>query len=650
MLNSPVGVTDNRLSAALGDRYHVEGELGSGGMAVVYKAIDRKHDRPVALKVMRPEIAAAMGRDRFLTEISIAAKLQHPHILSLIDSGDADGMLFYVMPYVEGESLSQKLTRDAQLPMVEGLRIATEVTSALRYAHEHGVLHRDIKPANIMLTGGHAVVMDFGIARAMDSVASSRLTATGILVGTPAYMGPEHFDGAGDRRSDIYAVGCVLYEMLAGSPPFTGPTAQAILLKHLTTDVPQLSRARPDVPQHVDLIVMRALAKKPDDRFPDMAAFHSELQLASASCLSASCGVAAQAQDDARVNCGPLTTTPTEQRKPANLDAYDTYLRAIYSFDKRTEHGNDRAIELLERATSEDPGFAPAFAALGEAYVERFFTYDPNEEWEERGFVAIEKARAIDSGLAKIYVAKGNLLWTRARRWPHEDAIEEYRKALAIDPNNAEALKELGKVLFHIGRLDESVSALERSLEIDSSHVNARFRLSLAELYRGSYERCLELLRMLPAGSHGSSATALIALNLHYLGRTDEGRRVLARATPKDRGESDFASIEAIFHALAGDKAAAEERIAAEIALSENLGHYHHGVCYIAAARAIMGEKNAAIELVAAAAEDGFPCYPWFERDPCLASVRSEPRFIELMKELRARWGDALTATETGRP
>lgn len=448
-----------------------------------------------------------------------------------------------------------------------------------------------------------------------------------MLVGTPAYMGPEHLEGAVDTRSDIYAVGCVLYEMLAGSPAFTGPTAQAILLKHLAGEVPQLSSARRDVPRHVDLIVMRALAKKPDDRFPDMAALHAELQLASASCLSASCGV-------------PLAT-PTEQRKPANLEAYDTYLRAIYSFDKRTEHGNDRAIELLERAIKEDPGFAPAFAALGAAYVEKFFTYDPKEEWEERAFVAIEKARAIDPGLAKIYVAKGNLLWTRARRWPHEDALEEYRKALAIDWNNAEALKELGKVFFHVGRLDESVVALERSLEIDSSHVNARFRLSLAELYRGNYERSLELLRMLPVGSHGSSATALIALNLHYLERTDEGRRVLARAPAKDRDESDFASIEAIFHALAGDEAAAEERIAAEIALSENLGHYHHGVCYIAAARAIMGENDSAIELLAAAAEDGFPCYPWFERDPCLASVRSEPRFVELMRELRARWGDA---------
>ncbi len=628
---------DRRLIAALGDRYKVEGELGSGGMAIVYRAIDRKHDRPVALKVMRPEIAAAMGRERFLSEISIAAKLQHPHILALIDSGDADGILFYVMPFLEGETLGQRVGRERQVPVGDALRIAIEVVSALRYAHDRGVLHRDIKPANIMLTGGHAVVMDFGIARAMDK-AGSKLTAAGMLVGTPEYMGPEHFDGEVDARSDIYAVGCVLYEMLAGSPPFTGATAQVILLKHLADSVAALSTTRYDVPQHVELIVMRALAKRPDDRFQDMAALHAELQVAAASCGAADCGVPTERVKGRRRGRGATATTQAEQRKPANLDAYDTYLRGIYSFDKRTEHGNERAIELFERATKEDPTFAPAFAALAAAYVEKSFTYDAEEEWEERAFVAVEKARAIDPGLARIYVVKGSLLWTRARRFPHADAIDEFRRALEIDPDNVEALNELGRVLFHIGRLDESVTALERSLDIDSAFINARFRLGYTEMVRGNYARSLELLRMLPVGTHGSTVTALSALNLHYLGRTEEGRRLLAQAAPEDRNESDFSSVEAIFHALAGDKAAAEASIAAEIAVTHDLGHYHHAECYIASARAIMGETNAAIEGLRRAADDGFPCYPWFERDPCLESVREDPRFKKLIGELKARW------------
>ena len=629
---SPKTRPDRRLIAALRDRYLIEGELGSGGMAIVYRALDRKLDRPVALKVMHPEIAAAMGTERFLSEIAIAAKLQHPHILSLIDSGKAGGVLFYVMPFLEGETLAQRLARESMLPVSEAMRITTEVVSALRYAHDRGVLHRDIKPANIMLTGGHAVVMDFGIARAMDK-AAPRLTSTGMMVGTPAYMGPEHLSGEADTRSDIYAVGCVLYEMLAGSPPFTGPTAQAILLRHATQSVPMLSTVRRDVPRHVELVVMRALAKQPNDRFQDMPALHAELQLAANGVSAVDPG------EVAREAAGNIAPSSAAQRTPANLEAYDTYLRGIHSFDKRTEAGNERAIDLFERATKQDPAFAPSFAALGAAYVEKFFTYDPDEEWEERAFVAIEKARAIDPGLAKIYVVKGNMLWTRARRFPHHDAIDEYRRALAIDPNNVEALNELGKVLFHIGRLDEAATAFERAIDIDSAYVNVRFRFSLAEMYRGNYARSLELLRMLPVGSHGSSATAMSALNLHYLGRTEEGRHVLARAPSADRQESDFSSIEAIFHALAGNNAAAEESIATEIAVSHDLGHYHHAEAYIASARALMGETDAAIAGLKRAAEDGFPCYPWFERDPCLASVRSDPRFVVLIQELKARWG-----------
>lgn len=631
-MTSPTTGPDSRLVAALGDRYLIEGELGSGGMAIVYQAIDRKLDRPVALKVMRPEIAAAMGTERFLSEIAIAAKLQHPHILSLIDSGNAGGVLFYVMPFLEGETLAQRLARDSTLPVSEAMQITTEVVSALRYAHDRGVLHRDIKPANIMLTGGHAVVMDFGIARALDK-AAPRLTSTGMMVGTPAYMGPEHLSGEADTRSDIYAVGCVLYEMLAGSPPFTGPTAQAILLRHATQAVPALSSVRRDVPRHIELIVTRALAKKPDDRFQDMSALHAELQLAASGVSTIDPGKLGLEGD------GIIPSAALTPRTPANLEAYDTYLRGIHSFDKRTEGGNERAIDLLERATKQDPAFAPAYAALAAAYVEKFFTYDADEEWEERAFVAIEKARAIDSCLARIYIVKGNLLWTRARRFPHADAIDEYRRALAIEPNNPQALTELGKVLFHIGQLDEAARCLERAIEIDSAYINARFRLSLTEIYRGNYARSLELLCMLPVGSHGSSIPALSALNLHYLGQTEEGWNLLAHAPPVDRQESDFCSIEAIFHALAGNQAAAQKSIAEEIEVSHNLGHYHHAMCYIASARALMGETDAAIAGLKSAADDGFPCYPWFERDPCLASVRGNPRFTELIRKLKARWG-----------
>jgi TolB-like protein len=259
-----------RLNVALADRYRVVRELGHGGMATVYLARDLKHDRPVALKVLRPEIAAALGSERFLREVRITARLNHPHILPLLDSGEAAGLLYYVMPYVEGESLRDRLSREKQLALDDALQIAREVADALGYAHSHEVVHRDIKPENILLESGHAVVADFGIARALTAAGGERLTETGIAVGTPAYMSPEQAAGSGDvdGRSDVYSLGCVLYEMLAGHPPFTGATAQEILARHSMDTVPLISAARPALPPTIHQAIHTALAKVPADRFP----------------------------------------------------------------------------------------------------------------------------------------------------------------------------------------------------------------------------------------------------------------------------------------------------------------------------------------------------------------------------------------------
>jgi tRNA A-37 threonylcarbamoyl transferase component Bud32 len=257
------------LNAALAGRYTLERELGLGGMAIVYLARDLKHHRPVALKVLRPELAAVLGPDRFLREITVTASLHHPHILPLLDSGAADGQLFYVMPYVEGETLRAWLTRERQLPLEDALQIAREVADALTYAHSHDVVHRDIKPENILLESGHALVADFGIAKALTAAGGEKLTATGIAVGTPSYMSPEQGAGSGevDGRSDLYSLGCVLYEMLAGHPPFTGTTAQEVLARHSLDVVPRLSAARLTIPASIEDVVLKALEKAPADRF-----------------------------------------------------------------------------------------------------------------------------------------------------------------------------------------------------------------------------------------------------------------------------------------------------------------------------------------------------------------------------------------------
>ncbi len=263
----------------MGDVYRIERELGRGGMATVWLARDRKHDRLVALKVLRPELAQVLGPERFLREIQIAARLTHPHILPVHDSGDAGGLLFYVMPYVEGESLRDRLDREKQLPLVDALQIAHEVADALSYAHSHDVIHRDIKPENILLQSGHAVVADFGIARAITAAGGEHLTATGVTVGTPSYMSPEQAAGSKDLdgRSDLYSLGCVLYEMLAGRPPFVGPTVESVVHQHLTAEAPAITSLRPAVPTHVTATLQRALAKTPADRFNPVALFAEAL-------------------------------------------------------------------------------------------------------------------------------------------------------------------------------------------------------------------------------------------------------------------------------------------------------------------------------------------------------------------------------------
>jgi serine/threonine-protein kinase len=268
-----------RLADALAERYRLERELGQGGMATVYLAYDLKHDRRVAIKVLKPELAAVIGAERFLREIKTIAHLQHPHILGLIDSGELDGTAYYVMPFMEGESLRDRLRREKQLPVPEAVRLATEIAGALDYAHRHGVIHRDIKPENVLLHDGRALVADFGIALAISSAGGTRMTETGMSLGTPHYMSPEQAMGEREitARSDVYALGVVTYEMLVGEPPFTGPTAQAVIAKVLTEEPRPPTGQRKTVPPAIDAAVLTALAKLPADRFATAAAFAAAL-------------------------------------------------------------------------------------------------------------------------------------------------------------------------------------------------------------------------------------------------------------------------------------------------------------------------------------------------------------------------------------
>ncbi len=284
-----------QLASALRDRYDLERELGAGGMAVVYLARDLRHGRLVALKVLRDELGAQMGAERFDREIRLAAQLVHPHILPLLDSGESAGQLWYAMPFIEGESLRARLDREKQLPIEETVRLVREVADALAYAHARGILHRDIKPENILLSGGHALVADFGIARALHAGAGERITGTGIVVGTPAYMSPEQATGEPvlDARSDLYALGCVAYEMLAGDPPFTGRTPQIVMARRLSQPVPSLRLARPQVPEAVEAVLRKALSPVPADRFGATTEFAAALTAAATGSVAAAPEIAA---------------------------------------------------------------------------------------------------------------------------------------------------------------------------------------------------------------------------------------------------------------------------------------------------------------------------------------------------------------------
>src|SRR5581483_8590074 len=298
----------------LSERYEIERELGRGGMAVVYLARDKKLGRPVAIKVLKGELATAVGADRFLREIEITARLSHPRIVPVHDSGSVDGVLYYVMPFVHGESLRERLDREKQLPVDDAVRIATSVASALAYAHEHGVVHRDVKPENILLASGEALIADFGIGRAAAVATSERLTMTGVTIGTPAYMSPEQSAGdpSLDGRADVFSLACVVFEMLVGEPPFRGPSPQATVARAALEPMPSIRSVRPAVCGRLEATVRTALSKSPVDRFPTAEAFGAA--------LTQSLLVPTNAEP-APATAAPSSRSPLSRRRPVLLAA-----------------------------------------------------------------------------------------------------------------------------------------------------------------------------------------------------------------------------------------------------------------------------------------------------------------------------------------
>jgi len=334
----------------------------------------------------------------------------------------------------------------------------------------------------------------------------------------------------------------------------------------------------------------------------------------------------------------PLVQRPTER-----VEAYDAYLKGLYLFNRRSESNNDKAIKVFEEATGLDPTFALAYAGIAFAYIERFFTYTPAKEWEDKAFAALERALELDPDLAEAHVAKGNLLWTKSRGFPHREAIDEYERAIELKPDLARAHVELARVFWHVGALNRAYAAFERALRIDPAFMNAHFRMGMMEIQRGNYEHGRSLLTMVPDQSLVEWAKAWLLMALLYLDRRDEARETVAALSEEEANNPSTVSTVSIFLAVEGREKEAEEKIQHALENGKDFGHFHHIANEVAVAYALMGKKELALKYIEEAASDGFPCYSWFERDPFLKSIQDEPRFIKMIDDMRKEWGDLET-------
>jgi serine/threonine-protein kinase len=511
-----------RLQAALGDRYHVDRELGRGGMATVYLATDLRHGRPVAIKLIHPELGAGLSADRFEREVRLTAALQHPNILPLLDSGAVtDGgpaLRFYVMPFVAGESLRARLARERQLPVPDALDIALEVAAALGFAHRHGVVHRDVKPENVLLSDGHALLADFGIALA--AAGDDRLTSTGLTVGTPSYMSPEQ--AAGDRaldgRSDQYALACVVYEMLAGEPPFVAASAQALIAKHLADAAPSARRLRPGVPPAVDAALVRALAKSPADRFATMEAFAAALRRGADGRREADSTAAPVATTDA----APAAARPGRRAWSVPVAAGIVVVLAL------------AALGAVLRRPWERPAPAPALDSHRVAVLPfRVVTSDAELAYLGEGVVDLLAIKFTGEGGPRAVDPRAALsAWRQAGNGP--DAVERAARAvgagMAVDGSVVGSARQL-TVTASLRRVDrgDSSSTTSETGPADSlpqllDRVAGRLLASQA-----GQSRSLGALTSLPA-----LQAYLAGVSRYRLGHYDEAAAALDRALDLD--------------------------------------------------------------------------------------------------------------------
>lgn len=655
--SSPFGVLPGGLFA---ERYRIERLVGRGGMATVFAAEDIKHHRRVALKILDRECRAALGGERFLREIELTGNLQHPNILPLFDSGDADEVLYYVMPLVDGHSLRARITEQGQLSIDAAVRIAIDVAGALEYAHRRGVVHRDIKPENILLAGDHTFVADFGIAKAKDA-AGEALTSTGLLVGTPAYMSPEQASGERelDARSDIYALGCVLYEMLAGEPPFTGSSTQAVIAKRMAGPAPPVRTLRDNVPAHVERAIRCALARAPADRFSTAGDFASALRGGAAgmrtrlvhfrSPLVSAAGIVVLIGLGAAVWASTSRGTSRAERSlvggtsrgmpTSDSVAYQLYTRAQAQTGRRSAIAVARGIELYQQAIARDSGFANAWAGLARALQFAINWRYPVPNVPRDSLVplmvrASERALEADSNSAEAWMARAGVLRELDRTMAH-DRLEALQRALLIDSANADVWYMISSVWQDSLENRRAIDALRRAVKLNPRHASALGFIGMNYMWLRNTDSAIiwadSAKKVDPVAIWARQARALA---LRERGSIAEGEREYEAAVRLGRGPDQihaYAGLAEIYFKR-GDKHAADTIIRHAVELADTTHPTVHDAAYLAWAFAATGQPERALRILERyqpRRDVHFQLH--LQRDPALDPLRSKPQFRSLL-------------------
>jgi serine/threonine protein kinase len=683
-------MTDQTIIGQTISHYHIIEKLGAGGMGEVYLAEDKRLNRKVAIKVLPVEVAGdERAKQRLLREAQTAATLDHPNICAIYEIGQDDGRSFIVLQYIEGETLAARLMR--QLPdLGEALAMAAQVADALAEAHARGIIHRDIKPQNIMLTTRAQVkVLDFGLAKALrdpgilesDAQTGSMLSIPGMFMGTVPYMSPEQLRGEElDARSDIFSFGTVLYELLSGRRPFEAKSTAEVISAILTAEPPPITRhGFGHIPAGEERLVRKCLDKDASLRYQTMGDLISDLTqirheyedgrvrpttetatIKPKTAIAGSHGrwhrlrrsrvelvlvavVLAVAAALYVLSFRTQKSTSSPGAKSTNAAAYDDYMRGKVNVSSENPDNNEAAIKLFEQAVAADPNFAAAYAELARAYSikARYFAPVPEKKkLNEEAEVDVEKALALDPNLAEGHFARGLILWTPYNRFPHEEAIQSYKRALELNPNLDEAHHQLGFVYLHIGLLDKGWQEIEKALAINPGNALARYRLGVIDMCRGKYEEAFQIFNSTPLERNPALLAFYTSNALFRLGRIEEASALIEQYLkdyPKDEGGA-VTSVKAMMLAKAGRQSDAEKAIQHALDIGRGYAHFHHTSYNIASAYALMNRPEQAIKWLQVTADEGFPCYPLFESDANLDSLRKDSRFISFMSKLKQQW------------